>query len=669
MEECELRDGWSRVCIGLPPVLIQVLVGLLCSIVTMLVGLFAVYVYLSRRAKRPRARSLSFGLMTFGFLLGLPSFLWHAANPTLLPSTHVGLHATFVVGDVIDHVGFVMLIYWDIVNEGVRLALALDPKGRKLGLRMSTAMGVICIVVQIVFLVPFWILIYTVDTDWQRSTLCSAFAVMQYVIVFGAVPSFIFGTLAWRLRSLWKDLPGDIPLHLLYRLRYTQLCLTLLTLLGVTDGILGLTVALVPFFTVLSGFLYDCVALLSLSILTLVLLGIEVFLTYQKARHRTNRPCQLDASEVLGVVQSGVSLLKITSPAPSAPCAPPAPGMRPAGPGLSRTWSRLGPVMPPVWERGLGQGIAETFQEIYGGTLNSADCMEDPPTSEVCIHLVKPMTAPARCSMWECLAAGFTSNSHVCAGAPRRRHLARPTVMVSHCWASSYRELMLIMKRYDDNTDRSNYFFVDVFSMNQHDFADLGTYSESAEPPDMYDMMLDALTRSIKVPGCMLLAMVPHENSKMLTRSWCLYEIYIAWKVKAEVSCGFIPEAEQVMKQSLTKDDRFIRRMLSKINAEASSATVKADRDMILKLIHSAGVDRFNSFVREKLRTSLRVVALTTLREVEGKDMEIEDVSLRSPGSWGSPSSPGSAPDTPRSRSAFVHRDREDESDESSFSI
>ena len=139
---------------------------------------------------------------------------------------------------------------------------------------------------------------------------------------------------------------------------------------------------------------------------------------------------------------------------------------------------------------------------------------------------------------------------------------------------------------------RSNYFFVDVFSMNQHDFADLGTYSESAEPPDMYDMMLDALTRSIKVPGCMLLAMVPHENSKMLTRSWCLYEIYIAWKVKAEVSCGFIPEAEQVMKQSLTKDDRFIRRMLSKINAEASSATVKADRDMILKLIHSAGVDR-----------------------------------------------------------------------------
>ena len=47
-------------------------------------------------------------------------------------------------------------------------------------------------------------------------------------------------------------------------------------------------------------------------------------------------------------------------------------------------------------------------------------------------------------------------------------------------------------------------------------------------------------------------------------------------------------------------------------------------------MAEAGGGFRFNSFVREKLRTSLRVVALTTLREVEGKDMEIEDVSLRS---------------------------------------
>eukprot|EP00435_Cladocopium_sp_Y103_P048670 s917_g14.t1 len=224
------------------------------------------------------------------------------------------------------------------------------------------------------------------------------------------------------------------------------------------------------------------------------------------------------------------------------------------------------------------------------------------------------------------------------------QYLAKPTVMVSHCWSSSYRELMQILKRYDENTNRSNYFFLDVFSMNQHDFADLGSPRDSHALRDMYDTMLEALTQSIKVPGCMLLALTPHDRPKMLTRSWCLYEIYIAWKVKAEVSCGFIPEAEESMKRSLTKDDRFIRRLLSTIDAEASSATVKTDRDMILQLIHSAGVQRFNSFVREKLRSSLRVVALTTLREVEGPEgTDSEGLSPRSEGS------------EPVTRSAFVH--------------
>jgi hypothetical protein len=43
---------------------------------------------------------------------------------------------------------------------------------------------------------------------------------------------------------------------------------------------------------------------------------------------------------------------------------------------------------------------------------------------------------------------------------------------------------------------------------------------------------------------------------------------------------------------------------------------------------------RFNSFVREKLRNSLRVVALTTLREVEGEGTDSEALSPRQ-GWWG----------------------------------
>ena len=70
-------------------------------------------------------------LMILGLLLGVPKFLSQVANPTRLSSTNLALHAIFAVGDIASHVGFVMLIYWDIVNEGMRLAFALDPKNQR----------------------------------------------------------------------------------------------------------------------------------------------------------------------------------------------------------------------------------------------------------------------------------------------------------------------------------------------------------------------------------------------------------------------------------------------------------------------------------------------------------------------------------------------------------
>ena len=125
--------------------------------------------------------------------------------------------------------------------------------------------------------------------------------------------------------------------------------------------------------------------------------------------------------------------------------------------------------------------------------------------------------------------------------------------------------------------------------------------------------MLEALTKSIQVPKRVLLALTPHERPLLLTRCWCLYEIYIAWKVGAEVSCGFVPQAEQKVILSLTQDDELITRMLATVDAEKSEATVESDRLMILSLIEEAGVKTFNQFVQKKLAASLRVVALTTV--------------------------------------------------------
>ena len=89
----------------------------------------------------------------------------------------------------------------------------------------------------------------------------------------------------------------------------------------------------------------------------------------------------------------------------------------------------------------------------------------------------------------------------------------------------------------------------------------------------------------------------------------------MAQKLKAEVSRGFVPAAEQQVIQSLQQGDELIEHMLSKVDAEKSQATVESDRLMILELIQSQknGVSKFNQFVREKFAASLRLVALTTV--------------------------------------------------------
>eukprot|EP00435_Cladocopium_sp_Y103_P049633 s917_g15.t1 len=384
MEGCEVMDNFSRHCLQIPLVLKQVFPGILSSLILLLVGLFAFYIYLSRNARRPLTRRLSFALIILGLLLGVPKFLSQVANPTLLPSTNMALLAIFAVGDVASHVGFVMLIYWDIVNEGMRLAFALDPQNKRRGLKMSTAAGLICMLIEVLFLTIFWILVYNMeelvgeDCRDARITLSSTFAVVQYALVFGAIPSLAFGKLLWGLHKLWKDLPRDIPRHLLYRLRFTQLCLALLTLLGITDGIVGLVVAFIPFWTSFSGFIYENVALVSLSSLTFLLLGIEVFLTYQQAKRRINGSFLLEEEQIRQLIENGVSILASKQLRP-----------RTLQPESSE-------ILPPVWERGLNQCIATRFLDIYAGDKCKGEdfTREDPATSDVCILVER--------KLWSC---------------------------------------------------------------------------------------------------------------------------------------------------------------------------------------------------------------------------------------------------------------------------
>ncbi|CAK9077386.1 unnamed protein product [Durusdinium trenchii] len=607
--DCQYVDDFSRVCLPDSPIFLQInriMSWTFCVSAGVNVCLILIYVACLTRTKRPFCRLLSFGFLVAGLMLKLPQASIRASNPGFNSTADLPHLILFMCADILDHIGLVILIYWDICTEAVHLVFALDPKRFTWSLKLCRWSGYIFICSQLVILGPYLASMYFLETHEERCVGYIIFAVTQFCIVFGLSPSLAFGMLVRGVHQLWQKLPEKVPRHLKHRLTYAQIGLTLLMLITVTFCFAGVLTASVELLRIHAGFLYMDVVVTVITLVVNVLLGGEVYLTLKHIwRRHLNRHGPLHSQLVQEVIHAGVAELSDVM--------------------------RSVQTQPPVWKRGLAFAVADSFLDMAVD-----DCGPDLKTTDLCMRWLKPLTLPARCSIWEAFSTGFPKLYG--ANYPQVSHqsyglyIGQPTVMVSHCWASSYWELMLIMKRFDENTQSNNLFFLDVFAMNQHDFADMTSVqlngSDTFSPTcsvksggsdlgdgfkDVYQTMLRALTRSIELPGRVLLAMTPHQQPLLLTRSWCLYEIYIAWKVGAEVYCGFIPEAEQSVKHSLLESDALINEMLSAVDAEKSRATVESDREMILSMISKAGVDRFNSFVQEKLSASLRMVALSTL--------------------------------------------------------
>jgi len=593
MEDCQVRDDWSRLCSSvLSTEIISFFSAAFTTMVVLNVGVGAIYAVCLLWVSRPLVRVLSFLLGVLGFVLSAPQALVRINNPTILPSQDILLLTSFVLGDVMNHIALLMIIYWDICRESVMLIFALDPAKKARSLRLSFGAGFGFMLSQVVILGTFLPLMAVLE-DLSRALAIKIFYIGQVSFIFGCMPPVAFGLLARNLHKLWAQLPPDLPRRLVHRLRYTQLGLYLLLLVCSVYAPSGLLPAFIPELNRLAGFIYTYVIMLAAGFVVLILLVGEVTLTLKQLRSKALQTQPLAAEQMVKIARAGAESLRCRED-------------RPHG------------VYTPVWQRGLEHSIIQGFLELAAEGLSESAIK----TNEVCQRHVRPLTAPARCSAWEALGAGWDSLTMDAHRHHLSQHLNTPTVMVSHCWASPFQDVVKIMGRYDENTNKSNFFFFDVFSMNQHDLSDLSGPDRKDQPgQDLYDVMLEALTNSIRTPRRVLLALTPHHEPQLLSRSWCLYEIYMAWKLKAEVSCGFVPAGEQMVIQSLQEGDALIEHMLSRVDAEKSQATVESDRLMILELIKKDGVSKFNQFVRQKFAASLRVVALTTVPSTASADM------------------------------------------------
>jgi len=155
------------------------------------------------------------------------------------------------------------------------------------------------------------------------------------------------------------------------------------------------------------------------------------------------------------------------------------------------------------------------------------------------------------------------------------------SMFISHAWSNRYYYLVEACKQYPDQL-----FFNDIIAIQQH-----RTEAEEQEKD------LEVIPAIISHSATVLL--ISDMKLKPLNRIWCLFELYhclvtMKSKLVVEFTSEGLKDESDVGLWNATKD---IEDLISNIDVVKARATVKADKDRILKKIISkvpGGIEMFN---------------------------------------------------------------------------
>ncbi|KAF0699702.1 Aste57867_9751 [Aphanomyces stellatus] len=214
---------------------------------------------------------------------------------------------------------------------------------------------------------------------------------------------------------------------------------------------------------------------------------------------------------------------------------------------------------------GLTLGFFKHLITLHGGR----DAFAGLSTAAVCEQFVKSYTAATRLSLVE----------HVHRNHPRGREYAKPaTWFVSHAWSYLYLDVVDALSDFMDeqglDTDGVAVWFC-MFNNNQHDVLN------KVVP---FEFWVDSFETALQAIGNVVMVLSPWNNPTTLTRTWCVFEIYVAIKANArfEVAMGKTQKADFLTD---IQDDRSFFKMLGTIKSAKSTTFVPSDRDNIVALM------------------------------------------------------------------------------------
>ena len=178
----------------------------------------------------------------------------------------------------------------------------------------------------------------------------------------------------------------------------------------------------------------------------------------------------------------------------------------------------------------------------------------------------------------------------------------------------------------------TNYYFLDQFSLNQHEFVSDGTaaavspHVEKAwekkddETREMQRRIVDALKAQMLKSGHVLMCLWPWQKPTPLCRAWCLFELWVALDSDIRLSMCFGRHDASAMYAEYKSGSFDAAEIVGEIHAENAGCLLKKDKDLILGLIASTvGVDTFNENMQAALLKAIKGTMAAVIAQMHSR--------------------------------------------------
>lgn len=230
----------------------------------------------------------------------------------------------------------------------------------------------------------------------------------------------------------------------------------------------------------------------------------------------------------------------------------------------------------------LGLTIAglDEFITACGGE----GCLSGLTTTEVCERFTKPHTQHYKASY--CSLLHSEGNSKV----------STATILICHSWSYIFLDMVAAV-RYHANEMPGAVLWIDLFSSNQH------KHFLSLNVETWLGMFRDAISRFGET---MLVLLTPWREGEVLaplTRSWCLFEIYLTMEVRGNFQVAIDPYKQREFIKMLQSNFKVVSQLIANFDSAKGVSTIPEEGAKVLELIKTTvGFDNLNIMIFEMLR-------------------------------------------------------------------